>query len=85
LNKFLERILNRFKPVLTNGKFWRILVELEKPYKVPTIQPTSSARPKGFEKVTDDFQSRVKEQKVLNERDSKLFILHEKHLGKVKS
>ena len=37
---------------------------------------TTSNRPKGFEKVKDDFDSRLKKQKVLNQHESKLLQLH---------
>jgi hypothetical protein len=87
LNKFLKRILNGLEPVLTNQELWKILSELEKPHKFTTIQPTgqstSSARPKGFEKVRDDFESRVTRQKILNEHDSKLFRLQDERIKRV--
>jgi len=44
-----------------------------------TNELTSSNRPKGFEKVTDDFESRLTKQKVLNQHESKLSRLHAKH------
>ncbi len=43
---------------------------MEKPHKFYKIQTLN--RPKSFEKVTDDFDSRLKKQKVSNEHDSKL-------------
>lgn len=48
-----------------------------------TNQLTSSNRPKGFEKVTDDFESHLTKQKVLNEHDSKLSQLHADHRKRV--
>jgi len=47
------------------------------------IQPTNSNRPKGFEKVRDDFESRLTKQKVLNEHDSKLLRQHAEHRKRV--
>ena len=35
-----------------------------------TNQLISLDRPKGFEKVTDDFESRLTEQKVLNQHET---------------
>lgn len=79
-NKFIKRVLELMDPVISNQGFWRVLSELEKPHKFNMIQPRnqliSSNRPKGFEKVTDDFESRLTKQKVLNEHDSKLSRLH---------
>jgi hypothetical protein len=76
LNKFLEIIFNRVEPLLTNGKLRRILVELEKPCKVNFIETThrliNSACPKDFEKITNDFESLLENQKVLNKNDSEL-------------
>jgi hypothetical protein len=87
INKFLEKILKLIDPVISNQRFWRVLSELEKPHKFNMIQPTnqstSSNRPKGFEKVTDDFESRLTKQKVLNEHDSKLSGLHAEHRKRV--
>ena len=86
-NKFLKRVLELMDPVISNQRFWRVLSELEKPHKFNMIQPTnqstSSNRPKGFEKVTDDFESRLTKQKVLNEHDSKLSRLHAEHRKRV--
>jgi hypothetical protein len=87
LNKFLKRISNGLEPVLTNQNLWRILAELKKPHKFTTIQSTDqstiSARSKGFEKVRDDFESRLTRQKILNEHDSKLFRWEYEHIKKV--
>ena len=82
-NKFLKRVLELMDPVISNQRFWKVLSELEKPHKFHMIQPTSSNRPKGFEKVTDDFESRLTKQKVLNEHDSKLSRLHAEHRKRV--
>jgi len=58
-------------PVISDQRFWRILGELEKPHNFNMIQTTnqltSSKRPKGFEKVTNDFESRLTKQKILNQ------------------
>ena len=87
INKFLKKTLKLIDPVISDQRFWRILVELEKPHKFPMIQPTnqlpSSNRPQGFEKVTDDFESRLTKQKLLNEHDSKLSRLHAEHRKRV--
>jgi hypothetical protein len=82
-NKFLKKILKLTDPVISDQRFWRILAEFEKPNNFTIIQPTNSNRPKGLEKVTDDFESRVAKQKVLNERDSKLSQLHAQHKKRV--
>lgn len=80
INKFFKKILKVVDPVISDQRFWRILAELEKPHNFNMIQTTneltSSNRPKGFEKVTDDFESRLTKQKVLNQHESKLCRLH---------
>ena len=87
INKFLKKILKLIDPAISDQQFWRILVELEKPYKFTMIQPTNQStslnRPKGFEKVKDDFESRLTKQKILNEHDLKLSQLHAEHHKRV--
>ena len=83
INKFFKKILKLVDPVISDQRFWRILAELEKPNNFNMIQTknqlTSSKRPKGFEKVTDDFESRLTKQKVLNQQESKLSRLNAEH------
>ena len=71
INKFFLKILKLVDPVISDQRSWRILAELEKPHNFNMIQTTnqltSSNRPKGFEKVTDDFESQLTKQKVLNQ------------------
>ena len=87
INKFFKKILKVVDPVISDQRFWRILAELEKPHNFNIIQTTneltSSNRPKGFEKVTDDFESRLTKQKVLNQHESELSRLHVEHRRRV--
>ena len=87
INKFFKKILKLVDPVISDQRSWRILAELEKPHNFNMIQTTnqltSSNRPKGFEKVTDDFESRLTKQKVLNQDESKLSQLDAKHRRRV--
>lgn len=87
INKLLRRLLEIVDPVISDQRFWRILAELEKPHNFNMIQTTnqltSSSRPKGFEKVTDDFESRLTKQKVLNQHESKLSRSHAEHRRRV--
>ena len=86
INKSLKGIWELVDQIISDPRFWRILAELEKPlelHKLPMIQPTSSNRPKDFGKVTDDFESRLTKQKVLNQHESKLLRLHAEHKRRV--
>lgn len=88
INKFFKKILKSVDLEISDQRFWRVLAELEKPDNSIMIQTTnqltSSNHPKGFEKVTDDFESRLTKQKILNQHDSKLSLLHAKHIRRVK-
>ncbi len=80
INKFFKKILKLVDPVISDQRFWRILAELEKPNNFNMIQTKNQlTRPKGFEKVTDDFESRLTKQKVLNQQESKLSRLNAEH------
>ena len=83
INKFFLKILKLVDPVISDQTFWRIFAELEKPNNFNMIQTknqlTSLKRPKGLEKVTDDFESRLTKQKGLNQQESKLSRLHTEH------
>ena len=87
INKLFGKILRAVDPLISNQKFWKVLAELEKPYNFNVIETTNKLttanRPKGFEKITDDFDSRLTNQKVLNQRELKLFQLHNEHKRRV--
>ena len=72
INKFVKKILRLVEPVISDKRFFRILAELEKPHNFTMVQTTNQLtslnRPKGFEKVTDDFESRLTKQKALELR-----------------
>lgn len=76
INKFFIKLVD---PVISDQRFWRVLAVLEKPHNFDMIQTTNLNRPKGFKKVTDDFESRLTKQKVLNQHESKLSRLHTEH------
>jgi hypothetical protein len=69
INKFLKKGLELGLTIISDPVVLKILAELEKPPRFLMIQPTSSNRLKGFEKITDDFKSRLKKQEILNEYD----------------
>lgn len=86
-NKFSKKILKLVNLVISDQRFWRILAELEKPHNFNMIQTTnqltSSNRPKGLEKVTNDFESRLRKQKELNQHEWRLSGLHAEHRRRV--
>ena len=86
INKRALRLLEIVDSVISDQGFWRIAAELQKPYNFHKIQTPNQvrsvnrpSRPRGFEKVKDDFESRLAQQKVLNQHESKLLRLDAEH------
>ena len=74
-NKILKAVLQKIDPIISDQRFWRIIAELTKPNNFHVIQATSPStslnRPKGFENVKDDFESRSAKQEALELRQKK--------------
>lgn len=83
-NKLVKRLVNIIGPIISDQRVLRILAEFEKPHNFHKIQITRSSRPKGFETVTDDFENRLRAQKLLNEHESKFLKLNDKYKKRIR-
>jgi len=86
INKFFKKILNQIAPIVTNPKLWRILSELEKPIK-PQLSDWNNIRSTNIPKrsnekaklpIKNDFETRVKQQQMLNDRDFKILQVQDR-------
>ena len=82
--KKIEKVIGL---IISRSELWRILAELEKSSNFTIIETPDysivetkiSNRTKGFENVTDDFENRLTNQKLLNNQETEFLRVQAAH------